>query len=143
MADISIYEPSLLVFVDKTGCDCRNTTCKYGYSFKGMPVHDKYLLVRGIWYSAIPVLSVNGIHDIYLVEGRDIFYRCNIYIITVTWALVICLKCMPSVLGLHPWTLGISCLTLPKANANTSMTTGFFIYACLKGSIMVMQQVTL
>ena len=37
-------------------------------------------------------------------------------------------------------------VTLPKANslnANMSTTTGFFIYACLKGLIMVMQQVTL
>ena len=37
-------------------------------------------------------------------------------------------------------------VTLPKAsslNANTSTSTGFLIYAWLKGLIMVMQQVTL
>jgi len=37
-------------------------------------------------------------------------------------------------------------VTLPKANslnANMSTTTGFYIYARLKGAIMVMQQVTL
>jgi len=73
MADISIYEPSMLVFVDEMGCDRRNTIRKYGYSFRGMPVYDKHLLVRGIRYSAILVMSMNGIHNVYLVEGRDIF----------------------------------------------------------------------
>ena len=69
MAEISIYEPSMLVFIDETGCDRRNTIRKYGYSFRGMPVQDKRLLVRGIRYSTIPVMSMSGIHDVYLVEG--------------------------------------------------------------------------
>jgi len=63
----------ILVFDDEMGRDHHNTICKYGNRFRGMPVH---LLVRGIWYSAIPVMSMNRIYDVCLVEGivnRDIF----------------------------------------------------------------------
>jgi len=59
----------MLVFNDKTGCDRHNTIRKYGYNFRAMPVHDKRLLVRGVRYSAIPVMSMRGIHDICLIEG--------------------------------------------------------------------------
>ena len=34
-----------------------------------MPVQDRHLLVRGARYSAIPVTSLSGIHDVYLREG--------------------------------------------------------------------------
>jgi len=69
MADISLYEPSMLVFIDETGCDRHNTIHKYGYNFRAMPVHDKCLLVRSVRYSAIPVMSMSGILDICLIEG--------------------------------------------------------------------------
>ena len=69
MAEISMYDPSMLVFIDETGCDRRNTIRKYGYSFRGMPVQDRRLLVRGARYSTIPVMSLSGIHDVYLREG--------------------------------------------------------------------------
>ena len=44
---------------------------KYGYSVCGRPVCDQrlLLLVRGTRYSAIPILSLDGIHDVYLAEG--------------------------------------------------------------------------
>lgn len=38
---------------------------KYGYSVRGMPVTDHQLLVRGVRYSAIPIVSLEGIHDVY------------------------------------------------------------------------------
>jgi transposase len=38
MADVSIYDPNNLVWVDETGCDRRNTVRKYGYSTRGMPI---------------------------------------------------------------------------------------------------------
>ena len=72
MAEISMYDPSMLVFIDETGCDRRNMIRKYGYSFRGMPVEDRRLLVRGTRYSAIPVMSSSGIHDVYLKEGTVI-----------------------------------------------------------------------
>lgn len=57
MADISIYDPNMFVWLDETGCDRRNTLRKYGYSLRGIPICDHSLLVRGKRYSAIPVMS--------------------------------------------------------------------------------------
>ena len=37
MAEISVYDPSMLIWLDKTGCDGRNTIRKYGYSIRGLP----------------------------------------------------------------------------------------------------------
>ena len=69
MADISICDPSMLVWLDESGCDRRNTNRKYGYSLWGKPLHDHRLLVRGTRYSAIPIMSLEGIHDVYITEG--------------------------------------------------------------------------
>ena len=69
MAEISMYDPSMLIWLDETGCDGRNTIRKYGYSPRGMPCSDRRLLVRGVRYSAIPIVSMEGIHDVYITEG--------------------------------------------------------------------------
>ena len=69
MAEISIYDPRMFVWLDETGCDQRNTLRKYGYSLRGIPVCDYRLLVRGKRYSAIAVISLDGIHDVYITEG--------------------------------------------------------------------------
>ena len=69
MAEISMYDPSMLIWLDETGCDGRNTICKCGYSLGGMPLSDHRLLVLGVCYSAIPVISMEGIHDVYVTEG--------------------------------------------------------------------------
>ena len=34
MAEISMYDPSMLIWLDETGCDGCNTICKYGYSLR-------------------------------------------------------------------------------------------------------------
>ena len=70
MADISVYDPDMLVWVDESGCDRRNTIRKYGYSIRGIPLCNQHLLVRGTPYSAIPVVSTAGVHDVYLAEGN-------------------------------------------------------------------------
>lgn len=69
MAEISMYDPEMLVWIDETGCDRRNSLRRYGYSIRGMPPRDYKLLVRGTRYSAIPVLSLQGIHDVQVIEG--------------------------------------------------------------------------
>ena len=69
MAQVSVYDPSMLVWLDETGTDARNTIRKYGYSLRGMPLCDQRLLVRGKRYTAIPIVSLEGIHDVYLAEG--------------------------------------------------------------------------
>jgi hypothetical protein len=65
MAKISIYDPRMLIWLDESGCDRRNYLRMYGYSIRGMPVTDCRLLVRGVRYSAIPIVSLEGIHDVY------------------------------------------------------------------------------
>lgn len=69
MAEISIYDPSMFVWIDETGCDQRNGVRKHGYSIRGIPPCDYRLLIRGTRYSAIPVMSMQGIHDVQVVEG--------------------------------------------------------------------------
>ena len=69
MAEISVYDPSMLIWIDESGCDRRNTIRKYGYSLKGHPLNDYRLLVRGIRYSVIPIISMNGILDLYITSG--------------------------------------------------------------------------
>ena len=69
MAEISIYDPAMLVWIDETGCDQRNTKRRYGYSVRGIAPCDHRLLIHGIRYSAIPVMSLQGIHDVQIVEG--------------------------------------------------------------------------
>jgi len=69
MAEISMYDPSMLVWIDETGCDQRNSLRRYGYSIRGIPPRDHRLLIRGTRYSAIPVMSLQGIHDVQVIEG--------------------------------------------------------------------------
>lgn len=70
MAEISLYDPFMLIWLDESGHDGRNTIRKYGYSMRGMPLCDQRLLVRGVRYSAIPIISLDGIHDVYIAEGN-------------------------------------------------------------------------
>jgi len=47
VAEISIYDPSMFLWLDESGCDRRNTLRKYGYSIGGIRPVDNRLLVRG------------------------------------------------------------------------------------------------
>ena len=69
MAEISMYDPSMLIWLDETGCDRRNSTRKWGYSIRGIPPEDHQILVRGTRYSCIPIISMKGIHDIHIITG--------------------------------------------------------------------------
>ena len=69
MAEISMYDPSMLVWIDESGFDKRDCVRKRAYSVRGMTPRDQRLLIRGTRYSAIPAMSVDGIHDVYLFEG--------------------------------------------------------------------------
>ena len=69
MAEVSMYDPTMFVWIDETGCDRRNCMRRYGYSVRGLPPCDHRLLVRGTRYSAILVMSMHGIHDVEIVEG--------------------------------------------------------------------------
>ena len=42
---------------------------EYGYSVRGIPICDQRILIRGTRYTAIPVISTDGIHDVFIAEG--------------------------------------------------------------------------
>jgi transposase len=70
VAEVSRYDPSMLIWIDESGCDRRNCMRKRGYSLRGMTPKDHRLMVRDTRYSAIPVMSLDGVHDVYLAEGN-------------------------------------------------------------------------
>ena len=37
---------------------------KYGYSIRGIPPHDHWLLLHGVKYSGIAVMSLEGVLDV-------------------------------------------------------------------------------
>ena len=69
MADISIYDPSMLIWLDEGGCDRRNMIRKYAYSLRGMPLKNHSLHIRGKRYSTIPIVSIEGIHDVHITDS--------------------------------------------------------------------------
>lgn len=77
ISDVSVYDPEMLVFIDETGADRRNTLRKYGYSMRGKPAVNHSFLVRGERISAIACISLKGLLDVKTVRGTsngDIFY---------------------------------------------------------------------
>ena len=69
MEEMTVYNREMVIFVDETGSDRRDSIRKYGYSLRGQPARTQKLLVRGRRVSAIGVLSVSSMLDCYIVEG--------------------------------------------------------------------------
>ena len=69
MGNIALYDPSMFIWVDESGCDRRNSIRKYGYIIRGKRPVEHRLLVRGVRYSAIPVMSIHAVHDVYITQG--------------------------------------------------------------------------
>ena len=67
MAEVAVYDPSVLIWVDESRCDRRHSR-KWAYSIRGMTPWDQRLLVRGTRYSAIPVVLLEGINDVCIIE---------------------------------------------------------------------------
>ena len=59
----------MFLWIDETGCDLQNALRKYGYAIRGLPPQDYSLTLRGKRYSAIGILSMEGIKDVYIAEG--------------------------------------------------------------------------
>ena len=78
LADISVFDPNMLVFVDETGCQRRNSIRRYGYGVRGITPVQHQLFIHGKHLSGIGVLSTRGMEDVYLVEGNvngSIFFQ--------------------------------------------------------------------
>ena len=67
--DVAVYSSDMLIFLDETGADLRDTVRKYGYSIRGLPIKKQSLLVRGERTSAIAMMSCEGILDVHVTRG--------------------------------------------------------------------------
>ena len=69
ITDVSIYERHMLVFVDETGTDRRDSLRRYGYSLHGKTPRSCKVLVRGERISVIGIMTSTGIPDLHVVRG--------------------------------------------------------------------------
>ena len=72
--DVSIYEPEMLIFLDETGSDRRNTIRRHGYSLQGKPLVSHELLVRGERISAIAFMSMLNCKTVKHSVNGETFY---------------------------------------------------------------------
>ena len=67
--DMSLYTTDMMVFLDETGIDRRDSLRMKGYSLRGKPSRKQTLLIRGEHVSALCIMSVEGILACDLVRG--------------------------------------------------------------------------
>lgn len=67
--DVSLYKQEMLIFIDETGSDYRDTMRRYGYSIRGIPPKSVKLLIRGERVSVIAAMSSEGVQTLKVVNG--------------------------------------------------------------------------
>ena len=70
IAEMSAFHPDMLVFIDETVSVRRNSIRRYGYALRGITPVQYQLNVYGKRISSIGVLTMEGIEDVYIVEGN-------------------------------------------------------------------------
>ena len=70
MAEIEAFDLKMVVFIDETGCDNRNSIRQLGYGIRGITPITHRLLIYEQRISAIGVMSTRGVEDVYQVEGN-------------------------------------------------------------------------
>ena len=73
-----MYDSSMFVFLDETGCDRRDALRKFGYSLRGYQARSIKLLSKGKRFSAIGIMTTTALLDCYVVDGTvdgDVFYH--------------------------------------------------------------------
>ena len=66
----ALFNLDMMVFIDESGCDCRDAIRKYNYGLRGMPVKSQKLLVRGQRISVIAAMTVDCILDPKIIRGN-------------------------------------------------------------------------
>ena len=69
MNEMQQYAADMIVFLDETGSDRRDSMRKFGYSLRGKRTKSHRLLIRGRRVSAISAMSTYGMLDFRLVHG--------------------------------------------------------------------------
>lgn len=76
--EMSIFNTSMLIWIDEMGSDRRNALRKYGYGIRGQPPQEYSLKFRGKRYSAIGIMSSEGVEDVFItdesVNGETFLY---------------------------------------------------------------------
>lgn len=67
--DVSLYHSNMIIFIDETGSDRRDTIRRYGHSLIGRPPRSFQLLIRGERLSAITAMNCEGIQCLKVVRG--------------------------------------------------------------------------
>lgn len=60
-ADCEIYSPEMMVFVDETGCNNKDSMRKFGYALRGQRATSVRLLCRGKRVSSVAAMDINGV----------------------------------------------------------------------------------
>ena len=68
MAELSLFDPSMFVWLDETGSDWRNSIRAYGYSFYRYTPLRHRLQVGGKRINAITTMTLSGVEDGYISE---------------------------------------------------------------------------
>ena len=68
MAEISAFDPSMLLWLHETCSSRREFIRKYGYSFKGLPAISHKLKVSGKRFNAISLMSCHGLLHVYVTD---------------------------------------------------------------------------
>ena len=68
-SDVSLYNLDMLIFLDETGTDRRDSLRAKGYSLRGKPAQKQTLLVRGEHVSAMCMMSFEGILSCRIARG--------------------------------------------------------------------------
>lgn len=71
MDETSLFDPAVLVWVDESGFNWRNTIRAYRYSLRAVDHQLKF--IRGVCNNSIGTMSYLGVEDVYLVEDSDTF----------------------------------------------------------------------
>ena len=61
VCDCEIYSPEMMVFVDETGSDNRDSMRKFGYALRGQRATSVRLLCRGKRVNSVAAMDVNGV----------------------------------------------------------------------------------
>lgn len=68
MAEIPLFDPAMLVWVDESGFNRKNTIRAYGYSLQGMRAVDHQLKQGGVRINSIGIMSYHGMEDVHILQ---------------------------------------------------------------------------
>ena len=70
MAEISLFDPVTLVWVDESRYNCENTVRAYCYSLRGMRAIDHQLKQGRVRINSVGIMSYHGMEDVCMLEDN-------------------------------------------------------------------------